>query len=85
MAKKKPPKKNNHTAPGNRDFLARAHEIAQLGSWELDLVEGRLTWSEGVYRIFGLDPKEFKATYEAFLDNIHPDDRERSMMLIPAH
>ena len=48
--------------------LNRAQEIAHLGSWELDLANGVLTWSDEVYRIFGLQPQEFGATYEAFLE-----------------
>jgi PAS domain S-box-containing protein len=55
--------------------LKRAQEIAHLGSWELDLIDNRLTWSDEVYRIFGLQPLEFGASYEAFLVTVHPEDR----------
>lgn len=55
--------------------LSRAQEIAHLGSWELDLVYNRLIWSDEVYRIFGLQPQAFDATYEGFLEAVHPEDR----------
>jgi PAS domain S-box-containing protein len=56
--------------------LAEAQRIAHLGNWELDLVHNVLTWSDEIYRIFEIDPEKFGASYEAFLNTIHPDDRE---------
>jgi PAS domain S-box-containing protein len=59
----------------SEEQLKRAEEIAHLGSWELDLLRNRLAWSDEVYRIFGLQPQEFGASYESFLEYVHPDDR----------
>jgi len=56
--------------------LVGAQRIAQLGSWELDLASGRLYWSDEVFRIFEIDKNQFPASYDAFLNAIHPDDRE---------
>ncbi|MBS4096630.1 MAG: PAS domain S-box protein [Sulfuricella sp.] len=56
--------------------LTQAQQIGHMGSWEWDLVSGTLTWSEELYRIFGLDPQHFQASQELFLQivpgNEHP-------------
>jgi PAS domain S-box-containing protein len=56
--------------------LAEAQRIAHLGSWRWDIVTDELAWSDEVFRIFGLEPQQFAATYEAFLERVHPEDRE---------
>lgn len=56
--------------------LRKAQEIASLGNWSWDTVNNELYWSDEIYRIFGLEPQEFGADYEAFLNSVHPDDRE---------
>ena len=57
--------------------LKRAQELAHIGSWYLDIADNRLSWSDEVYRIFGI-PTGTPLTYEAFLSTIHPDDRENA-------
>lgn len=56
--------------------LKEAQRIAHVGSWDLDIVSNVLTWSDEIYRMFEINPLDFGASYEAFLDRIHPDDRE---------
>lgn len=56
--------------------LAAAQRIAHLGNWDWDIVKNTLHWSDEIYRIFGLTVQEFAATYDAFLNSVHPEDRE---------
>jgi PAS domain S-box-containing protein len=55
--------------------LARTQNIAHLGTWELDAATLRMSWSDEMYRIFGLGTEEFAGTYQAFLSAVHPDHR----------
>ncbi|MDP1829323.1 MAG: PAS domain S-box protein [Archangium sp.] len=55
--------------------LKTAQRVARIGSWELDLTTRSLHWSDEIFRIFELEPGEFAASYEAFLERVHPEDR----------
>ncbi|MDZ4823090.1 MAG: PAS domain S-box protein [Flavobacteriales bacterium] len=56
--------------------LVEAQQLAHIGSWEWDVAANRIEWSDELYRIYGLTPQQFEATYENFLKYIHPDDTE---------
>lgn len=57
--------------------LAAAQKIANLGSWQWDMVSNSESWSDEQFRIFGLEPDEIVPTYTFFTNSIHPDDKER--------
>jgi diguanylate cyclase (GGDEF)-like protein/PAS domain S-box-containing protein len=57
--------------------LAEAQALTGIGSWEWDVRTGEARWSGEAYRILGRDPAEFEATFDAYMECIHPDDRER--------
>jgi len=56
--------------------LAEAQRIAHIGSWDWDLVNGVVNWSDELYRIYGRDPHKSGATYDELLNYVHPDDRD---------
>ena len=56
--------------------LSEAQRIAQMGNWDWDIATNALYWSDEIYRIFGVQPQQFGATYEAFLSYVHEEDRE---------
>lgn len=60
----------------SEERLRQAQRIAHIGSWDLDLTTGTLFWSDEIYHIFEIERSQFGSSYEAFLDMIHPDDRE---------
>ena len=57
--------------------LVEAHRLGRIGHWELDMQRGRLTWSDELHALFGLEPGSFDGTHETFMEMMHPDDRER--------
>ena len=57
--------------------LKKAQEQAKLGSWKLDILKNTLVWSDETYEIFELPHTANMATYENFLNGIHPDDRDK--------
>ncbi|MDQ3957764.1 MAG: PAS domain-containing protein, partial [Actinomycetota bacterium] len=58
------------------DQLLEAQRLARIGSWEWVAATDQIRWSDQMYRIFGLSPDELPATPEAYMEFVHPDDKE---------
>ncbi len=59
----------------NRE-LNEAQSLAHIGSWEWDIKENKIYWSDELYRIFGISKDNFDTTYESYTSLIYPDDKE---------
>jgi PAS domain S-box-containing protein len=57
--------------------LAQAQRVAGIGSWEWDIRDDQVRWSDELYDIFALDRETFGASYESFLEAMAPEDRDR--------
>lgn len=57
--------------------LADAQRVARMGSWEEDLRTESVTWSEGLFRLYGLDPRTTRPSRAAWLSTMHPDERDK--------
>jgi PAS domain S-box-containing protein len=56
--------------------LNEAQEIAKIGHWQWDIPSNKVTWSDGLYKINGYDPRKGHLEYNEAVQNIHPEDRE---------
>ena len=62
--------------------IAASHELAPIGTWEWDVREDRLTWSDELCAIYGLSPGSHEPSFRDFLARVHPDDREHVLEAI---
>ncbi|MDH5424574.1 MAG: diguanylate cyclase [Gammaproteobacteria bacterium] len=60
----------------SEDRLKKAQRIANMGSWEWNISENKLTWSEEIYKIFGANFNDYGVVYDDFVNAVHPDDRD---------
>ena len=60
----------------HRNNLAKAQQLANLGSWSFDPATGETLWSEQMARIFGVDASSLSPAVEDFVERVvHCDDR----------
>ncbi|MBM4055107.1 MAG: PAS domain S-box protein [Planctomycetes bacterium] len=66
----------------NELILKTAQKIAHLGCWEWNITDNSETWSDEQFRIFGYEPEEVEATYDLFLNALHPEDKEKVLKAV---
>lgn len=66
----------------SEERLRIALDAGKIGVWDWDIENNKLTWTENVYTIHGVDKKKFKVTLDNFKKLIHPDDVKRVVQLI---
>jgi diguanylate cyclase (GGDEF)-like protein/PAS domain S-box-containing protein len=59
-----------------KNRLAEAERVSGRGSWEWHIASGAVTWSDQMFRVFGLEVGSVEPSYEGYISRIHPDDRE---------
>ena len=59
----------------SEERLRLATQTGKIGLWEWDIIHDRVTWTDSLYPIHGVDPATFNATVEGFAKLVHPDDR----------
>lgn len=63
-------------------WLSHTQRIAHMGSWDWEVNTNRLKWSDETYHIFGLSPEGPEVTHDAFLEEVHPEDRDAVALAI---
>jgi PAS domain S-box-containing protein len=62
----------------SEQLMTDAQGTAHLGTWEWDLKDPYVRWSEQLYRMYGVDPATHTPSFHDFLSRVHPDDREKA-------
>jgi diguanylate cyclase (GGDEF)-like protein/PAS domain S-box-containing protein len=68
---------SNEEVARSAALLNAAQRIAKVGSWSWDVVNDRQWWSDELYRMLQIDPRDTERPYERFVELVHPHDRER--------
>jgi PAS domain S-box-containing protein len=65
----------------SEERLTIATQSANIGVWENDIVNNSLIWDKQMYKIYGINPKDFVGAYEAWVTALHPDDLDAAVAL----
>ena len=66
---------SNAALSASEERLRLALEGSQTGTWDWNILTGRISWDDYMYPLFGRTKEEFDGTAESFTKFVHPDDR----------
>jgi len=66
----------------DKHWLEESLKMAHIGNWHWDIINDTVTWSDELFRIYGLNQDSFKASFSGYLERIHPGDRDRIKTII---
>ena len=67
-----------------RERLQLALDAGGMGDWEWEMANDRVSWSDTLFRLFGVEPADFGGNFEAYLSLVHGDDRQRLQDIVGA-
>ena len=66
-----------HGLSDDKHWLEESLTLAHIGNWQWDIATDTVTWSDELFRIYGLNKNTFKASFGGYIERIHPDDTTR--------
>jgi PAS domain S-box-containing protein len=70
-------KRTEETLRQSETRLQESQRVARLGNWDYDLATGKITWSKGLFDLFGRDVALSEPSYEEHLNLYHPEERQK--------
>ncbi|MGC9526410.1 MAG: PAS domain S-box protein [Limnospira sp.] len=64
------------------DRLALALKSGAIGIWEWDVVRDTLIWDDRMYELYGVARSDFGRIYDAWIEGLHPDDRQTAISVL---
>ncbi len=71
------PNLDDNASFASAELFSIVQRLAKLGVWHWNVSSNRVTWSDELYRIYGLANDELEASFEGYLARVHPEDRDR--------